>query len=97
MDNKLSNWTKVILAAIVPGLPGLGAVIGIVIGVIFMSNEDEDRKSYGKALLIISLVFLVIAGVFCFFTFLSLIELGQSMGGNTNNLQNLLKDFENIK
>ncbi|NLP46978.1 MAG: zinc ribbon domain-containing protein [Epulopiscium sp.] len=56
----LNNWIKVLLSIMVPVIPGLGALIGIIVGILFMTKEDKDRKTFGKALLTISIIFILL-------------------------------------
>lgn len=65
--HRLSNGMKVFLTALCTVIPGLGQLIGIIAGIIFMNAEgDEDRKSFGLALLIASLIFFVLSSIFSF-------------------------------
>lgn len=60
-DVALSNRFKVFLSVFSSMIPGVGQIIGIISAIIFLSNEqDEDRKSFGKALLTASLVTFVV-------------------------------------
>lgn len=61
----LSNWIKVSLSILVPALPGIGALIGIIAAIIFMTKEDEDRKTFGYALLTYSVIFLILICTCC--------------------------------
>ncbi|NLK21659.1 MAG: hypothetical protein GX308_06170 [Epulopiscium sp.] len=61
----LSNWIKVLLSFLIPLLPGLGSITGIIASIIFMTNEDQDRKTFGYALLSFSIIFLVIICACC--------------------------------
>ena len=38
----------------------IGAIIGIIVGAVYMGKEGTGYKSYGRMLLIVSIVFLVI-------------------------------------
>ena len=51
----LPNLIKVILSAITASIPMFGQLIGIFFGVFFSTYEDRDRKSFGKALIILSI------------------------------------------
>lgn len=51
----MSNWTKVFLTALCT-FPIIGQLVGSFIGVYFVSYEDTDRKSFGKALIVLSIV-----------------------------------------
>jgi len=62
----LGNGMKVFLTSLCITIPGFGQLIGIIMSIIFMSREDdEDRKSFGVALLIASIIFFLIS----FFSF----------------------------
>lgn len=53
----ISNGLKVFLSVVSSVIPGVGQIIGIISAIIFMSNEqDSDSKSFGKSLLIASLI-----------------------------------------
>ena len=51
----MSNWTKVFLTALCT-FPVIGQLVGSFTGVYFVSYEDADRKSFGKALIVLSIV-----------------------------------------
>lgn len=64
---QLSNGIKVLLTAIAVAIPGLGQLAGIIAAIIFMNAEgDSDRKSFGVALLVASLIIFVFACIGCF-------------------------------
>lgn len=59
--NFMSNWTKVILSALAVIIPGVGQLAGIIIGLIFVSNDlNSDKRSFGAALLTVSLIVFVL-------------------------------------
>lgn len=61
----LSNALKVFITVVCTIVPGLGQLAGIIIAIIFInSGDDDDRKSFGTALLISSLIVFVITCVF---------------------------------
>lgn len=66
-SDNLSNGIKVLLAAAVAAVPMVGAVLGLILGLVFMSNTSEDYKSYGKALLILSIVWIGLGIICCLF------------------------------
>lgn len=69
----MSNWTKVILTALSVILPGIGQIVGIIIGLIFVSNDiDSDKRTFGAALLTVSIVAFVILSLFWFVVALAL-------------------------
>ena len=61
----LSNAVKVLLVAVVVLLNGLGAIIGIVSGIYFMSKPYPDYNSFGRILLSLSILMLVISFICC--------------------------------
>ncbi len=54
----LSNMAKVFISAL-STLPIIGQMIGIFIGVFFSTYEDSDRKSFGRALIFLSIFMFV--------------------------------------
>jgi len=68
----LGNYMKVFLTVICTVVPGIGQLAGIIIAIIFMNTEDDtDRRSFGLALLIASLIFFVISCLACFMIILA--------------------------
>ncbi|HHW48020.1 MAG TPA: zinc ribbon domain-containing protein [Clostridiaceae bacterium] len=74
-DKNLSNGLKVFLTIFCTILPGLGQLVGVITGAIFLASEDADKRSFGRALLIASLIFFVIS----FFVFFAIIVLLSSI------------------
>jgi hypothetical protein len=65
----LSNKTKVFLTAISSFVPWLGQLIGIIAAIVYMNSEDdEDRRSFGRALLASSLIVFLITSFLILFT-----------------------------
>lgn len=63
----LSNWTKVMLTAVAVLIPGLGQIIGIILGLMFVANDrDADRRSYGAALITVSVIAFILAAIYWF-------------------------------
>jgi len=63
----LSNGMKVFLTVLFTVLPGVGQLAGIIAAIVFMNSDgDSDRKSFGVALLVASLVMFVISCIGCF-------------------------------
>jgi len=63
----LSNGIKVFLTVVATVIPGLGQLAGIIMGIVFMNAEnDSDRRSFGVALLIASLIFFLLSCLGCF-------------------------------
>lgn len=63
----LSNRRKVFLTTFSSFIPWLGQLVGIIAAIVYMnSEEDDDRRSFGRSLLVSSLITFVI------FTFLIL-------------------------
>lgn len=68
----LGNGRKVFLTIISTVIPGLGQLIGLILGLVFMNQEEPDRRSFGQALLVASLVFFVGTCVLCFVVVLAM-------------------------
>ncbi|HHV95438.1 MAG TPA: hypothetical protein GXX37_03015 [Clostridiaceae bacterium] len=69
IDNKsvLTNGMKVFITVISSVVPGLGQIAGIILAIIFMNSEDDvDKRSFGVALLVASLILFVISCFSCF-------------------------------
>ncbi len=67
MINPLSNGMKVFLTMLFTIIPGIGQLAGIITAIVFMNAEgDSDRKSFGVALLVGSLIMFVLACIGCF-------------------------------
>jgi hypothetical protein len=63
----LSNGMKVFLTVLFTVLPGIGQLAGIIAAIVFMNSDgDSDRKSFGVALLVASLIMFVISCIGCF-------------------------------
>lgn len=63
----LSNGMKVFLTALYTIIPGLGQLAGIITAIVFINSDDnEDKRSFGTALLVSSLIVFVITCVFYF-------------------------------
>lgn len=73
-----STAAKVLLVLMAVFLNFAGAIIGIVVGGIYMNKNQQGYKSYGKMLLIISIVFLVL-DILLFILFFSAISAYMSM------------------
>ena len=66
-NNFTSNWTKVMLSAMAVIIPGIGQIIGLIIGLVFVSNDiDADKRSFGAALLTVSVVSFILTACFWF-------------------------------
>lgn len=63
----LGNGLKVFLTVIFTMIPGLGQLAGIITAIVFMNTDDDpDRKSFGVAILVASLIMFVLACIGCF-------------------------------
>ncbi len=63
----LSNWTKVFLCTLSVIIPGIGQLVGLISGLVMISNDnDSDKRSYGAALLTVSIIIFVIQLIFWF-------------------------------
>ena len=71
--NNLSNGWKVFLTALTVLVPLIGPVLGLIMSLIYLASPNMDSKSYGKALLILTIVYIGIGVVCCLgFMFLSM-------------------------
>lgn len=68
----ISNGMKVFLTILFTVIPGIGQLAGIITAIVFMNAEDDaDRKSFGVALLVASLIMFVLSCISCFVIFLA--------------------------
>lgn len=81
--NPMSNTVKVFVSALCT-LPIMGQVIGAFLGVFFSTYEDTDRRSFGRALILLSIFMFVLYIAY----FKYAVELLSSIDAGT--LQNLL-------
>ena len=80
----LSNTLKVFLTAL-STTPLMGQLIGTFFGIFFLSYDDTDRKTFGKALILLSVITFI-------FYFYSLAIYSQMLDtGFTNYLNNFVK------
>lgn len=56
----LSNLIKVLLTTLTALFPMMGQLIGLFFGIFFSTYDDRDRKSFGKALIILSIIMFMI-------------------------------------
>lgn len=71
-SRQISNWTKVILTAIACIIPGIGQIIGIILGLLYVSSDtNSDKRSFGAALLTVSIIAFTIISIFWFMVFVS--------------------------
>ncbi|NLL05387.1 MAG: hypothetical protein GX270_06270 [Clostridiaceae bacterium] len=62
----LTNAMKVFITTICNFVPGIGQLIGVIIAIVFMNNEDDtDKRSFGVALLVSSIVVFVLWSISC--------------------------------
>lgn len=63
----LSNGLKVFLTILFTVIPGLGQLAGIITGIVFMNSDDnKDKKSFGVAILVASIIMFVLSCIGCF-------------------------------
>lgn len=67
----IGNPKKVLLAVVCAAVPGLGQIAGAIAGLVYMDSANEDRRSFGKALFIASIVMFVISGIAAYLTILA--------------------------
>lgn len=58
--NRLSNNLKVFITVISSVIPGIGQLIGVILAIIFINSEEHDMRSFGKALLVSSVILFII-------------------------------------
>ena len=76
----LGNGLKVFLTVIFTLIPGLGQLAGIITAIVFMNTDDDpDRKSFGVAILVASLIMFVLACIGCFIAAVAF-SMNQSFG-----------------
>lgn len=62
----MSNAMKVFMTSLATFVPGLGQLIGVIAAIVFMNTEgDTDKRSFGLALLINSIVIFVLWIIAC--------------------------------
>ena len=79
--NPLSNSFKVFLTAF-SMIPLLGQFIGTFLGIFYSTYDDNDRKSFGKALIFLSII------MFMFYSYSLMISTEILKSGNLNNYLN---------
>jgi ABC-type dipeptide/oligopeptide/nickel transport system permease component len=66
-NNFMSNWAKVILSALAVIIPGVGQIVGIILGLVFVASDNNaDKRSYGAALITVSVVVFILSALFWF-------------------------------
>lgn len=55
------NGLKVFITATATIIPGLGQLVGIIIAILFMNSENDDKRSFGVALMVTSLIVFLIS------------------------------------
>ena len=64
-ENQLSNIVKVLIVVGICIIPFVGWIGGIIAGIIFMNNSESDSKSFGKAILILSIITVIWSMLCC--------------------------------
>lgn len=67
-DNKLPGpkWLFILLAIFIPGI---GPMVNIIMGIIYMTKDNEEQKKFGKTLLIVGIVFGVVLPCICWIVY----------------------------
>ena len=73
--NNLSNMSKVFISALCT-LPIIGQLIGGFLGVFFSTYEDSDRRSFGRALIFLS--------IFMFVMYLAYVKYAMALLGSVD-------------
>lgn len=72
----LKNGRKVFITTICTLIPGFGQLAGVIIGILLLNAEDDsDRNSFGRALLISSIFVFLISSMVYFLTVLVLLPI----------------------
>ncbi|RCX10522.1 hypothetical protein DFR58_12821 [Anaerobacterium chartisolvens] len=70
IESPLSNGMKVFLTVLTSVVPGIGQITGLIVAIVFMNSDGakhgEDKRSFGLALLIASLVMFILSCITCF-------------------------------
>lgn len=64
-NTTLSNGIKVLLVAITVLFGGIGPIVGLISGIVLMGKPYEDYRSFGKLLVILSIILFVISFLCC--------------------------------
>ena len=73
--NSISNGLKVFLTVICTAVPGFGQLVCLILAIIFMNSEgDGDKRSFGVALFIASLVLFVLTCIIVFILILAIYQ-----------------------
>ncbi len=64
-ERDLPTVLKVILLVLIVVVGGFGAIVGIIGGLVLMKSPFENYRKFGKTMLIVSLVMLIL-GIVCF-------------------------------
>ncbi len=70
IESPLGNGMKVFLTVLTSVVPGIGQITGLIVAIVLMNSEGtkygEDKRSFGLALLIASLVMFILSCIACF-------------------------------
>lgn len=86
----LSNGAKVAMVAVTILIPGIGYIFGVIMSIVYMSKPDFDSKSFGKALMILCVVMIIISILCCIIMFIFNIALFDAI--DQNQLYNQMGD-----
>lgn len=57
INNKvISNWTKGVLTSLTVLIPVLGQFIGLIAGMVFVTDEAKDKRWFGFVLMAVSII-----------------------------------------
>lgn len=74
---KMSNGMKAFILTLCTIIPGFGQVAGIIVSIVLMNSEDNDRKTFGKVLLIAMLLVFLLSCAFYIFIAMFLVSARQ--------------------
>lgn len=64
---QLGNGMKVFLTLLFSFVPGLGQIAGFITAIVLFSSENDDKRSFGRALIIASIAMFAIHFIIFFF------------------------------
>ena len=65
MDAKIPTAIKVLVIVLIVAVGGLGAIAGCVAGVALSKSPSEDYRHFGKTMMTVSIVMLVLSFICC--------------------------------
>lgn len=88
-EKVLSNALKVTIVSSTLLFSIFGLIFGVVMSIIFMNSVEKDYKSFGKALLVLCIVVIVISIICCVAWFLIMGVAGETAYGVESMIEGL--------